>query len=305
MVAAELMPQLLLGTHKAPFSWAQVPEAIRPHLEGIAFPDSESALLSALSCAWAADQLQLPDIAVQPMQAAPAELRPLCTEDQADLWLRIRAAEYKTPALESLWLRQCAQRDAVIAPTMIASVLQLRASRKCPFLLFMAIEKVLSERARWILHLVPTLNRSKPPSAPPEPAYPLNANDFKAAVKAGNVHLLASGLGVLPETEREALMLTLENTANLSQHLPWHTDALQFEWSLPFSEWVLRHLYQSWGGYYFHHIQQILPLHVWIHPEANVEAVPQLNDPVAQRDRWLQIVAPEIMQVQALKKQLV
>jgi hypothetical protein len=306
MVSPALLPIALLGTRRATFSFAQVPEAIRTPLESVVFPDSESALLSVLACDWAAGQLNWPSVVPQPQTAAPIEKHPCCSAAAAELWMKIRDLDTKNTVLEELWLNQCAQQGQVIAPAIVPSVLQLYASRKCTLRLFRQIETVLSERARWLIPQNPAWQRTKPPAEPKRPDGDLDPAKVRLELKNGAHHIITSDLGLLPEDEREQVLIdgVHQHGDSFSQHIPWHAESLHFHWSPVFSQWILQHLYQSWGGYYFHNIQLILPLHVWLHPDVDPAAIPQLQDSMSQRDRWLQIVVPEIEAVRQLKKQL-
>jgi hypothetical protein len=85
-------------------------------------------------------------------------------------------------------------------------------------------------------------------------------------------------------------------------NLVWSSTAIQFNWSLKFSEWALRELFQSWMGYYFSKVQQIMPLDVFLHPQTRPTELPTLYDSPDKRDKWLQVIAPELEKALVLKR---
>jgi hypothetical protein len=105
-------------------------------------------------------------------------------------------------------------------------------------------------------------------------------------------------LGMLPEGRREVLIM---GNAAYSERLNWAAPALQFHWSEEFSRWVLSLLYDSWIGYYFHRIQLIMPLDVYLNPAVKPANIPGLYDQAARRERWLSVIVPELEQVIAVK----
>lgn len=88
------------------------------------------------------------------------------------------------------------------------------------------------------------------------------------------------------------------------QQLVWGSPAIQFNWSLDFSQWVLDDLYQSWIGYFFSKVQQIMPLDVFLHPETRPDTVPGLYDGADKRERWMHGIVPELNKTLAVKKVL-
>jgi hypothetical protein len=112
---------------------------------------------------------------------------------------------------------------------------------------------------------------------------------------------VASLLGVLSVAERERFLL---KNPLMVDALPPTATAWHFDWSLAWSREVLRMLYQSWAGYYFHKVQQIMPLDVFFHPDIRPYDVPGLSDPPDQRNRWLDMIAPELEKTMAVKRQL-
>jgi hypothetical protein len=96
----------------------------------------------------------------------------------------------------------------------------------------------------------------------------------------------------------------IRSTPELAASLNWGASALQFQWSEAFSNWALQQLYHSWGGYYFHKIQQIMPLDVFLHPNTRPEAIPAPQDPTAKRERWMQMIVPELDKTLSVKKLL-
>lgn len=108
-------------------------------------------------------------------------------------------------------------------------------------------------------------------------------------------------LEILPPLTRENKILS---TPELAPRLDWGTPALQFQWSERFSNWALQQLYHSWGGYYFHKIPQVMPLDVFLHPNTRPEAIPAPQDPTAKRERWMQMIVPELDKTLSVKKLL-
>lgn len=108
-------------------------------------------------------------------------------------------------------------------------------------------------------------------------------------------------LYLLPFSVREN---KISSTPELAARLDWGSPALQFQWSESFSNWVLQQLYHSWGGYYFHKIPQIMPLDVFLHPHTRPEVIPASQDPTVKRERWMQMIVPELDKVLTVKKLL-
>ncbi len=92
--------------------------------------------------------------------------------------------------------------------------------------------------------------------------------------------------------------------AAYAERLNCAAPALQFHWSEEFSRWVLSLLYDSWIGYYFHRIQLIMPLDVYLNPAVKPANIPGLYDQAAKRERWLSVIVPELEKVIAVKGQL-
>jgi hypothetical protein len=108
-------------------------------------------------------------------------------------------------------------------------------------------------------------------------------------------------MAVLPPARREMLMITGAFSPAIQQ-LAWGSAALHFPWSLEFSHWALRELYQSWVGYFFTKVQQIMPLDVFLHPDTRPDSIPGLYDKQDCRERWLQQVVPELERTLAVRK---
>ncbi len=100
---------------------------------------------------------------------------------------------------------------------------------------------------------------------------------------------------------REAIMMDAKMSPAVL-NLVWSSPAIQFNWSLKFSEWVLRELFQSWMGYYFSKVQQIMPLDVFLHPQTRPAELPTLYDSPEKRDKWLQVIAPELEKALVVKR---
>lgn len=108
-------------------------------------------------------------------------------------------------------------------------------------------------------------------------------------------------LGVLPEPRREQIIMSQPAYADKAN---WQSPELHFHWSPEFSRFVLQRLYDSWIGYYFHRIQQIMPLDVYLHPSVKPAEIPGLYDPMNKRETWLQTIVPELEKTLKVKKKV-
>ncbi len=108
-------------------------------------------------------------------------------------------------------------------------------------------------------------------------------------------------MAALPPERRETLLME-GNISPAAQQLVWGSPVLHFPWSAAFSHWALRELYQSWVGYFFSKVQQIMPLDVFLHPDTRPESIPGLYDRPDSRERWLQQIVPELDKTLAVSR---
>ena len=108
-------------------------------------------------------------------------------------------------------------------------------------------------------------------------------------------------LALLPIEIREKHIRQKADQPLLLQEI-WSSAAIHFNWSASFSQWALEHLYQSWIGYYFSKVQQIMPLDIFLHPDTRPESIPGLYDAADKRERWLQAIVPELEKTLSVKK---
>jgi hypothetical protein len=106
-------------------------------------------------------------------------------------------------------------------------------------------------------------------------------------------------MALLPPSRRESYWM---HDPAWSGDVQWSSPALHFEWSEAFSEWVLRQLYESWGGYYFHKVPLILPLDQLLHPNTRPEYIPDPREVSVRRERWMEAIVPELNQVLTVKR---
>lgn len=120
-------------------------------------------------------------------------------------------------------------------------------------------------------------------------------------LRSGDISDPYSLFSILPPPEREQMMMTHSMLSDWVQAGKY----LHFHWTLSFSQWVLQQLYDSWSGYHFSRVQGILPLWVFLNKDARPEDIPSggYTAPV-QREKWSQMIVPELNKLLFLKRQL-
>ncbi len=122
-------------------------------------------------------------------------------------------------------------------------------------------------------------------------------------LQAGTNQQFLELMALLPGELREKAIRDPKLSKSVQQ-LVWGSPAIQFNWSLDFSQWVLDDLYQSWIGYFFSKVQQIMPLDVFLHPDTRPDTIPGLYDGADKRERWMHGIVPELNKTLAVKKVL-
>jgi Family of unknown function (DUF5691) len=110
-------------------------------------------------------------------------------------------------------------------------------------------------------------------------------------------------LEIMLPIDREKYIMATKRSSVTTQW--WSSPAALFDWSETFSQWVLKTLYQSWTGYNFSMVQAIMPLDVFLHPQTRPASIPGLMDNATQRNRWIDMVVPELEKMLAVKRVLV